>query len=103
MKPLDWDMSILRHIIFYCKKIKQTVEHFKDTYESFCCQIYRNVSALCILKIGELVGKLTDTFRAQNPIVSWRQIKAVRNIAVHSYGLLVQKQPGKLFAEIFPS
>jgi uncharacterized protein with HEPN domain len=42
--------------------------------------------ALCILQIGELVGKLTDDFRAQHAAIPWRQIKAMRNIVAHSYG-----------------
>ena len=48
--------------------------------------IYRSAAALCILQIGELVGKLTDDFREQHPAVPWRQIKAMRNIVAHSYG-----------------
>lgn len=38
-----------------------------------------------ILQIGELVRKLTDTFRTKNPLIPWEQIKAMRNIAAHSY------------------
>ena len=82
MKPLDRDLSILRHIISYCEQIEQTIDHFGNTYS----QIYRNAVALCILQIGELVGKLTDSFRAQNSAIPWRQIKAMRNIVAHSYG-----------------
>ncbi len=41
MKPLDRDMSILRHIVSYCEQIEQTTEHFGNTYESFAAsQIY---------------------------------------------------------------
>ena len=70
MKPLDRDLSILRHIISYCEQIEQTVDHFGNTYESFSTsQIYRNAVALCILQIGELVGKLTESFRTQNPAI----------------------------------
>ena len=87
MKPLDRDLSILRHIISYCEQIEQTIDHFGNTYESFSTsQIYRNAVALCILQIGELVGKLTDSFRAHNSAIPWRQIKAMRNIVAHSYG-----------------
>lgn len=42
--------------------------------------------ALCILQIGELVGKPADSFRAQNPAIPWRQIKAARNMAARGYG-----------------
>jgi uncharacterized protein with HEPN domain len=87
MKPLDRDFRILEHIISYCDQIHQTVEHFGDDYALFESDpIYRNATALCILQIGELVGKLTDDFRARHPAVPWRQIKAMRNIVAHSYG-----------------
>ena len=87
MKPLDRNASILGHIISYCDQIQQTVERFGDDYALFESDpIYRNAAALCILQIGELVGKLTDDFREQHPAVPWRQIKAMRNIVAHSYG-----------------
>ena len=87
MKPLDRNASIVEHIISYCDQIQQTVERFGDDYALFESDpIYRNAAALCILQIGELVGKLTDDFREQHPAVPWRQIKAMRNIVAHSYG-----------------
>ena len=87
MKPLDRNASILEHIISYCDQIQQTVKRFGDDYALFKSDpIYRNAAALCILQIGELVGKLTDDFRGQHPAVPWRQIKAMRNIVAHSYG-----------------
>jgi uncharacterized protein with HEPN domain len=87
MKPLDRDISILEHITSYCDQIEQTISRFGRDYSIFAAdQIYRNAVALCILQIGELVGKLTDAFRAQHPGIPWRQIKAMRNIVAHSYG-----------------
>lgn len=87
MKPLDRDHSILEHIVSYCDQIEQTVERFGDDYSVFQTDpIYRNAVALCILQIGELVGKLSETFRAQHAEIPWRQIKAMRNIVAHSYG-----------------
>ena len=87
MKPLERDLSILQHIISYCEQIEQTVVHFGNEAEIFAeNKIYRNAAALCILHIGELVGKLTEEFRQQHPAVPWRQIKAMRNIVAHSYG-----------------
>jgi len=87
MKPLERDLSILRHIVSYCEQIEQTVAYFGNKAEIFAeSKIYRNAAALCILQIGELVGKLTEEFRAQYPAIPWRQIKAMRNIVAHSYG-----------------
>ena len=81
MKPLDRNIGALEHIVVYCQQLEQTVDRFGRNDP-----IYRNAAALCILQIGELVGKLTDEFREQHPAVPWRQIKAMRNIVAHSYG-----------------
>ena len=87
MKPLDRNIGAREHIVVYCQQIEQTVERFGNSAETFQNDpIYRNAAALCILQIGELVGKLTDEFREQHPAVPWRQIKAMRNIVAHSYG-----------------
>lgn len=101
MKPPDRDLSILRHIVSYCDQIEETMEHFGNIYESFVSsRIYRN-SALCVLQIGELVWKLTDSFRAQHPTIPWWQIKAMRNIVAHSYGSVDSETTWKSFLLIF--
>ena len=87
MKPLNHDISILRHIVTYCEQIEQTIERFGNSAEIFATDpIYRNAAALCILQIGELVGNLSDGFRAEHPAIPWRQIRAMRNIVAHKYG-----------------
>lgn len=87
MKPLDRDISILRHIVTYCQQIEQTIERFGDSADTFASDpIYRNAAALCILQIGELVGILSDDFRTEHTAVPWRQIRAMRNIVAHKYG-----------------
>ena len=104
MKPLERDKSILRHIVSYCEQIEQTVEHFGNEEEIFAGnKIYRNAAALCILQIGELVGKLTGEFRQQHPAVPWRQIKAMRNIVAHSYGSVDPETTWEIITEDIPA
>ena len=87
MKPLDRNSSILQHIISYCEQIETTMARFGTDEQVFYKDlIYRNAVALCILQIGELVGKLSEEFRSDHSAVPWRQIKAMRNIVAHSYG-----------------
>ncbi len=40
---------------------------------------------MCILQIGELVGKLSDDFKQNHPVMPWRDIKAMLNIAARNY------------------
>ena len=79
------------------------MEHFGHEYTIFSVnQIYRNAAALCILQIGELVGKLTDEFREQYSAVPWRQIKAMRNIVAHSYGSVDPETTWEIIMEDIP-
>ena len=104
MKPLDRNISVLEHIVSYCQQIEQTVERFGNSTETFQNDpIYRNAAALCILQIGELVGKLTDEFRAQHPAVPWRQIKAMRNIVAHSYGTVDPETTWEIITDDIPA
>ena len=103
MKPLDRNISILEHIISYCEQIEQTVIRFGNDYQTFAGDpIYRNAAALCILQLGELVGKLTEEFREQHPGVPWRQIKAMRNIVAHSYGSVDSEITWEIITEDIP-
>ena len=103
MKPLNRDASILEHIVSYCDQIEQTIKRFGDDDRIFAEDpIYRNASALCILQIGELVGKLTDEFRTAHPGVPWQQIKAMRNIVAHSYGSVDPETTWEIITEDIP-
>ena len=104
MKPLERDLSILQHIVSYCEQIEQAVEHFGNEATIFAeNKIHRNATALCILQIGELVGKLTEEFRQQYPAVPWRQIKAMRNIVAHSYGSVDPETTWEIITDDIPT
>ena len=104
MKPLNRNLSVLEHIVSYCEQIEETIDRFGDSYAVFSeAPIYRNAAALCILQIGELVGKLTEDFRAAHPGVPWRQIKAMRNIVAHSYGTIDPEVTWEVMTEDIPA
>lgn len=103
MKPLDRNISILEHIIVYCDQIDETIRRFGNDYGAFSSDpIYRNASALCVLQIGELAGKLTDAFRAEHPGAPWRQIRGMRNIVAHSYGTVDPEITWEILTEDIP-
>ena len=103
MRPLDRNIGALEHIVVYCQQIEQTIDRFGNSYAAFRSDpIYRNAAALCILQIGELVGKLTDEFREQHPAVPWRQIKAMRNIVAHSYGTVDPETTWEIITDEIP-
>ena len=81
------DEIVLKKIIQYADEISETISRFNLTQDSFTEDfVARNAISMCILQIGELVGKLSEDFKAQNNAMPWREIKAMRNIAAHNYG-----------------
>ncbi len=81
------DIIVLKKIIQYSEEIAKTLERFDNERKVFVEDfVYRNAVSMCILQIGELVGKLSDDFKKEHPAMPWRDIKAMRNIAAHNYG-----------------
>ena len=104
MKPLNRDHSILDSLLSYCDQINETFVRFGNSAEIFSSvSIYRNAAALCILQIGELVGKLTEDFRTQHPAIPWRQIKAMRNIVAHNDGTVDPETTWEIITEDIPT
>ena len=100
----DRNISILEHIVKYCDQIDETVQRFGDSYDCFSKdEIYRNAAAMCILQIGELAGKLTDTFRDEHSGAPWRQIKGMRNIIAHSSGTVDAETAWEILTDDIPA
>ncbi len=81
------DEIVLKKIVQYADEIDETISRFNLTQESFAEDfVARNAISMCILQIGELVGKLSDGFKVENNAMPWREIKTMRNIVAHNYG-----------------
>jgi uncharacterized protein with HEPN domain len=82
----DRDSVILQKIIQYADDISETIARFALTYDRFRNdRVAKNAVSMCVLQIGELAGKLTDTFKAKHSEMPWRDITAIRNRAAHAY------------------
>lgn len=81
------DDMLLTKIMEYCDQIEQTVQRFGRDFAVYEADfIYRNACAMCIVQIGELVGKLSPEITERYATIPWRGIKATRNIFAHAYG-----------------
>ena len=80
------NVSILKKIIGYCNDINEAIAAYGNEYKIFVAtKFYRYTVSLCVLQIGELVGKLTDSFTKAHPSIPWQSIKDMRNIVAHEY------------------
>jgi len=77
---------ILEKIIDYCNDVDEFIEQYGNTYEALIGnKSYKYSISLCILQIGELADKLTDSFKEKYANVPWLTIKNMRNIVAHEY------------------
>ena len=74
-------------MIQYADEIALTIERYNLDFEKFKEDfVVKNAIAMCILQIGELVGKLSDDFKKRHSTMPWKEIKSMRNVAAHNYG-----------------
>jgi uncharacterized protein with HEPN domain len=82
----DRDSTILKKINQYADEVSGTITRFNLDYAKFKQDyVMKNAIGMCILQIGELVGKLSDRFKDQYQEMPWRDIVAIRNKAAHAY------------------
>lgn len=82
----DTNKIVLEKIIGYCNQIEDLMNEFGNSYESYITKAAFQLSCdMCILQIGELTTRLTDEFKTTHNEISWRAIKALRNMHVHEY------------------
>lgn len=82
------DRQRISKIKEYCEDIKATLIRYGPFFETFQAdRDFQHSISFCILQIGELVGGLTEEYRAAtNSRMQWQQIRGIRNIVAHNYG-----------------
>lgn len=73
----------LRDLVRFADTAGRLVARGKKSYESD--EAVRLAAEAVLHKIGEAVARLPDEFVADHPAVSWRSMKATRNIVAHEY------------------
>ena len=77
---------ILQKIIKYCDTVEELIQEFNNSYELFLEKKSFQLSCgMCVIQIGELVGRLSADFKEKNSNVDWTGIKAFRNVQAHDY------------------
>ena len=87
MPVTNRDRDIVEHILRYCNQVETAHQDFGHSKNRFVeSTTYQNAVSMCILQIGELVGRLTDSFKADHAEIPWHKIRGMRNYVAHEYG-----------------
>lgn len=82
----DNDRVVLERMIKYCEDVEILLERFDRSFDSYTSDISFQYSCnMCIIQIGELVGRLSEEFIDANNNIPWYAIKAMRNLHAHDY------------------
>ncbi len=80
------DADAMNKILRYCGDIYDLNILFEGSRQALDAKMpYRHAISMCILQIGELVGHLTDEFRACHNDIPWKEIRGMRDWAAHGY------------------
>lgn len=86
MRTSDKDLHLIKHIVMYCERIKAAINQIESLDNLLGSPFYQDALSMPMLQIGELVRSMTDDTKEKYNHIPWKQIRALRNALVHSYG-----------------
>jgi uncharacterized protein with HEPN domain len=82
----DRDREVVKKMIKYCEDIGFLMEKYQSDFQTYKTDIsYQYACNMCIIQIGELVGRLSDEFIESHTQIPWHAIKGMRNLHAHDY------------------
>ncbi len=82
----DRDLRSVEKILEYCDSIKTFLESCPNGLDDYRADVRTQYACdMCVIQIGELVGRLSEEFKSSLASVPWTQIRAMRNIYARDY------------------
>lgn len=86
------DARYAREVLDAISEARERISHFDVTRTTFTeegdveTRAVADSLLMCVLRVTEAAGKLSDEARAAHPEISWQGIRGMRNILAHDYG-----------------
>ena len=80
-----------KNVLFKLKEEAEVLLEMTDGYDLqgfLDSEVLKRAVSMTLINLGELVTRLTDEFKQQNPAVPWRDVTRLRNVAAHGYDAL---------------
>ena len=90
----DKEINILECIISYCKRIEEKMEGVNKKIFSNDKDI-QDIVCFNVMQIGEMANKLQKGFTEKFKQQPWADIVGLRNVIVHAYGSVDEKEMWK--------
>ena len=82
----DKDSRTVSKMIEYCDNVASFLDGLDDNFEAYRVDVRtRYACDMCVIRMGELVGRLSDELKARRPSVPWAQIRAASEYLTRDY------------------
>lgn len=86
MRQVDRDNDQLGIILRYCDRLDASLERFGASFDAFSSDVpFQDSCSLCLIQIGEAVGRISSEFKQGHSQVEWKRIYGMRCHLVHGY------------------
>ena len=84
----DRNISVLKHMLKYCKQAEETLDKYKNNKNEFLNNHdFKDSISMKVFQIGELANHLTEEYREKTiKEINWYEIIGMRNHFAHGYG-----------------
>lgn len=80
------DRHVIQKMIGYCDDVAVLMEKYHSDFHAYATDIsFQYACNMCIIQIGELVGRLSGETLEKYTEIPWHAIKAMRNLHAHDY------------------
>lgn len=102
MKKIINDDKVLYKMVEYIKDVKEYT--FDCNKEEFLeDKKTQDATVKKIELLGEMVSRLSDGFKLEHNEIQWREIKGLRNVAVHQYDSVSMEDIWDMLQEDVPT
>ena len=65
--------------------IEQYTAPFASAEELYASKVHFDAAMMNFIVIGEMVDRISDTYKTTHTAIDWKQVKGLRNIIAHDY------------------
>ena len=99
-KPKD-DKELIKYMIRSIQLIRQYTNEINE--EEFTNNTEKQDAVMReLIVIGEAAKNVSDSFKAKNGVIEWKELAAVRNVVVHQYFRINVKEIWKIVQKDLP-
>ncbi|MBQ6829024.1 MAG: DUF86 domain-containing protein [Thermoguttaceae bacterium] len=82
----DKERRIIEKMVARCERIEAILEEYGRDFDAFLTDVaFQDACCMNVIRIGDLVGRLSDELKVRRPSAPWAQIRATSDYLTRDY------------------